>query len=83
VPLYAFCCPECGPFDVHRSMSDAVDAAACPACSRLASRVYTTGAGHSGGPVPGAGRADRARWDRARSGEPVVTGAPSGRPWPR
>ena len=82
MPLYEFCCPDCGPFDVRRGMSDTADGADCPSCARPGRRVYSTGHGLAAGPVPGAGRADRARWDRARSGEPAVTGAPSGRRLP-
>jgi putative FmdB family regulatory protein len=83
MPLYEFCCPGCGPFDVRRGMSDATHPANCPSCAGPGRRVYTTGAGVQAGPVPGARRADRMRWDRARSGEPAVTATPSGRRLPR
>jgi putative FmdB family regulatory protein len=82
VPLYEFHCASCGPFELRRDMQEAADAAACPACAQPAGRRYTTGRSPVG-PVRGASRADRARFDRARSGEPVVTGPPSGRRLPR
>jgi putative FmdB family regulatory protein len=83
VPLYEFRCPRCGPFDLRRDMQDAAAAAPCPSCGGPAQRRYGVGAvALPGGPLRGAGRADRARVDRARSGEPVVTGPPSGRRLP-
>jgi putative FmdB family regulatory protein len=84
VPLYEFRCADCGPFDLRRGMQDAPAAAPCPSCARPAGRVYTvSGGGPSSGPLRGADKLDRARVDRARSGEPVVTGPPSGRRLPR
>jgi putative FmdB family regulatory protein len=84
VPLYEFRCPDCGPFDLRRDMQDAADAALCPSCDKLAQRVYTVLGGPSlTGRLRDATKADRARVDRARSGEPVVTGPPSGRRFPR
>ncbi|WP_100502061.1 FmdB family zinc ribbon protein, partial [Geodermatophilus chilensis] len=83
MPLYEFRCPHCGPFDVHRDMRDAPDSTACPSCDRSARRVYSVGVSRpAGGALRDATRAERARVDRARSGEPVVTGAPSGRRFP-
>ena len=84
MPVYEFRCPACGPFDLHRSMQQDTDAAACPTCTRVAPRSYA-GGGTVGltGPLRGAGRADRARVDRARSGEPRVTAGPAGRRLPR
>ena len=79
MPLYEFRCPDCGPFDLRRDMQDAGGAADCPACSRPARRSYAVAPGGLGrGPMRDADRADRARMDRAISGEPVITGAPSG-----
>jgi putative FmdB family regulatory protein len=84
VPLYEFRCAQCGPFDLRRDMQDAADAAPCPSCAQSAPRVYSVSGGRSSvGPLRGAGKADRARSDRALSGEPVVTGPPSGRRFPR
>ena len=84
MPLYEFRCPQCGPFDLRRDMRDVADAAVCPSCDQPARRVYTVSAGRPwGGPLRDAGKADRARVERARSGEPVITGPPSGRRFPR
>jgi putative FmdB family regulatory protein len=84
VPLYEFRCTDCGPFDLRRDMDDAAPAAPCPSCAQPAQRVYTVSGGRPlTGPLRGADRLDRARVDRARSGEPVITGPPSGRRFPR
>ena len=84
MPLYEFRCPDCGPFDLRRDMADAAATAPCPSCGRPAGRHYGVGAGRPPtAALRDAGRADRARLDRARSGEPVVTGPPSGRRLPR
>ncbi|GAB3347359.1 FmdB family zinc ribbon protein [Modestobacter lapidis] len=83
MPLYEFSCPRCGPFDLHRDMREAASTAACPACDGAAQRRYRVGVGSvATGVLRDAGRADRARVDRARSGEPVVTGPPAGRRLP-
>jgi putative FmdB family regulatory protein len=83
VPLYEFRCPDCGPFDLGLDMQDAAATAPCPACHHPAQRRYRVGAGHPPtGRLRDAGRGDRARIDRARSGEPVVTGPPTGRRFP-
>ncbi len=84
MPLYEFRCPHCGPFDLQRAMQDAATPAPCPSCARPAQRRYTVAAvGPAGGPLRDARRSDRARVDRARSGEPVITGPPTGRRLPR
>ena len=83
MPLYEFRCRSCGPFDLRRDMRDVADAAVCPGCERPARRVYAvSGYGLATGPLRDATRADRARVDRARSGEPAITGPPSGRRFP-
>lgn len=41
MPIYAFRCRECGPFELVRPMTDAGAAAACPGCGDEARRVYT------------------------------------------
>jgi putative FmdB family regulatory protein len=41
VPVYAFTCEGCGPFDLVRPMADASTAAACPKCGAEARRVFT------------------------------------------
>jgi putative FmdB family regulatory protein len=84
VPLYEFRCPRCGPFDLHCAMQDAAATAPCPSCTRPAQRRYSVGVGRPPrGVLRDAGRTDRERVDRARSGEPVITGPPSGRRFPR
>jgi putative FmdB family regulatory protein len=84
VPLYEFRCPDCGPFDLRRDMQDATDTATCPSCAQPARRVYSVPAfSRSTGPLRDATKDDRARVDRARSGEPVITGPPAGRRLPR
>ena len=83
MPLYEFRCPQCGPFDLHRDMRDAAAAAPCPTCDRPAQRRYRVGVGRPPtGVLRDAGPADRARVDRARSGEPTLTGPPTGRRLP-
>ena len=84
MPLYEFRCRACGPFDLRRTMQDAAASARCPCCDRPARRVYSVSEFRpSSGLLRDAAKADRARVDRARSGEPVVTGPPSGRRLPR
>ena len=84
MPLYEFRCPRCGPFDVRCDMRDAAATAPCPSCEGPGERRYGLGVSRRpGGVLRDAGRADRARVDRALSGEPVVTGPPSGRRFPR
>jgi putative FmdB family regulatory protein len=80
VPVYQFRCPGCGPFDLRLALQDDTAAASCPACAQPATRSYrVAGTGFGTGALRGASPADRARVDRARSGEPVRTGSPSGR----
>ena len=80
MPLYEFRCPQCGPFDLRRGMQDVAHAAVCPSCDQPARRVYAVSAcRRSTGPLRDATKADRARVERARSGEPVITGPPAGR----
>jgi putative FmdB family regulatory protein len=38
MPLYAYSCPDCGPFSELRSMAEAADPALCPACGASAPR---------------------------------------------
>ena len=84
MPLYEFRCPSCGPFDLRRDMQEAGQAADCPSCGQPAQRRYTVSRGsRSEGMLRGADKLDRARADRALSGEPVITGPPSGRRLPR
>jgi putative FmdB family regulatory protein len=41
VPLYAFDCAGCGPFELVRPMADAGAPGTCPACGARARRVFT------------------------------------------
>jgi putative FmdB family regulatory protein len=83
MPVYEFQCSACGPFDVRRGMREATDPSHCPACGQLSHRVYTVPGGRSPGSLlSSTSRRDAARIDRARGGEPVVTGPPSGRRLP-
>jgi putative FmdB family regulatory protein len=41
MPIYAFTCTECGPFEVLRPMTQAGAPAACPSCGGPARRVFT------------------------------------------
>jgi putative FmdB family regulatory protein len=83
MPVYEFRCPGCGPFDLRRDLQDDTNAAFCPSCTQPAQRVYSVRGTLPNGPLRDAGKADRVRVDRARSGEPVVTGPPPGRRLPR
>jgi putative FmdB family regulatory protein len=84
VPLYEYRCPECGAFDVRRDPRQASAPLPCPTCSAPARRVYTApGTTLRKGALAGAGAADRARIDRALSGEPTVGGPGAGRALPR
>lgn len=84
VPLYEFRCQSCGPFDLRREMQNASDVATCPSCARSARRVYSVPAFRlENRPLRDAAKVDRRRMERARSGEPLITGPPSGRRLPR
>jgi putative FmdB family regulatory protein len=83
VPLYEYRCDQCGPFDRRRGIDEANVAPPCPQCSEPARRVYTPPRIRArSGPLTGRSAADRARIDRALSGEPTVTSRPGGRPLP-
>jgi putative FmdB family regulatory protein len=41
VPLYAYDCAGCGPFELVRPMAEAGAPVTCPACGALARRVFT------------------------------------------
>ena len=80
MPVYEYRCQPCGPFDQRRGVAEATAPASCPTCAQPAARAYTPPGGRrAGGVLTGAGRSERARIDRARSGEPTVTGPPTGR----
>jgi putative FmdB family regulatory protein len=41
MPIYAFICEGCGPFDIVRPIARASEAAACPTCDGEARRVFS------------------------------------------
>ena len=41
MPVYAFTCAGCGPFELTRPMADAGAPTRCPACGKAARRVFT------------------------------------------
>jgi putative FmdB family regulatory protein len=41
MPVYAFTCEACGPFDLARPMAESGAPARCPSCGADAGRVYT------------------------------------------
>jgi putative FmdB family regulatory protein len=78
MPIYAFDCRMCGPFDVVRGMVDASLPAACPSCGEESRRVYTPpGLALMPGPLR------RARDHEEKSAhEPDVVAERRGRPMP-
>lgn len=42
MPVYAYCCPECGPFEALASMARAADPCQCPECAAAAPRALAT-----------------------------------------
>jgi len=83
MPLYEYRCEACGSFDQRRDSADATSPLDCPSCARPARRVYTApGSRSRSGPLAAAGRGDRARIDRALTGEPARTALPAGRRLP-
>jgi putative FmdB family regulatory protein len=41
MPVYAFACDGCGPFELTRAMSESGAPAHCPSCGAAAARVFT------------------------------------------
>lgn len=82
MPLYEYRCEQCGPFEQRRQSEDASRPLPCPRCSATARRVYTPPAGPARGIAAAAGAGDRNRIERAHTGEPVLTRAPTGRRLP-
>ncbi len=41
MPVYAFTCEGCGPFDLMRPMAESGAPARCPRCGTAAARVFT------------------------------------------
>jgi putative FmdB family regulatory protein len=78
VPIYAFTCEGCGPFELLRPIAEAGSAARCPACGTEARRVFTP---------PGLARLARpARtlldWEDMSAPAPALVTEKRGRPLP-
>ena len=41
MPLYAYKCDDCGPFDKFRRMAEVGNPMPCPECETIATRVFT------------------------------------------
>jgi putative FmdB family regulatory protein len=41
MPIYAYACADCGPFEAHRPASEAGAAGRCPSCGGEGRRVFT------------------------------------------
>jgi putative FmdB family regulatory protein len=78
VPLYAYDCAGCGPFEVARPMAEASLPGTCPACGAPARRVFTPPG------LPLLARPVRRALDSEEKSahEPLVSGAKRGRPLP-
>ncbi|MDX6723327.1 MAG: hypothetical protein QOD44_2060 [Solirubrobacteraceae bacterium] len=78
MPLYAFTCAACGPFELRRAVAEAAAAGDCPACGAVGRRLFTPpGVARMQAPM----RAARTREERSAHA-PDVVGAPAGRPLP-
>jgi putative FmdB family regulatory protein len=78
VPIYAFTCVECGPFEVTRRGAEAAAPAACPGCGAAARRIFTPpGLALLAKPVRGL--LDR---EEKSAHEPDVVARKTGRPLP-
>jgi putative FmdB family regulatory protein len=78
VPIYAFTCAECGPFDVTRPSAEVAAPVACPRCGADARRVFTPpGLALLAKPVRGL--LDR---EEKSAHEPDVVARKTGRPLP-
>jgi len=55
MPIYAFSCPDCGGFDLHRRAAIAAAPAQCPSCGLAGRRGFTPpGLAHLTKPLRGA-----------------------------
>ena len=78
MPVYAFTCAGCGPFDLMRPMAESGAPATCPSCGTTAARVFTPpGLALLDAPIRRALNVE----DRSAH-EPDVVGERSGRPLP-
>lgn len=41
MPLYAYDCGDCGPFDLHRPLGEGGETGRCPACGAEGRRVFS------------------------------------------
>jgi putative FmdB family regulatory protein len=83
VPIYQFTCETCGPFERRRDAASAGEPAACETCGTPARRVFAAPMTRApGDPFASASRDVRARAERSRTGEPMVSHGhtPAGRP---
>ena len=79
MPLYAFTCRVCGPFEVRRSISRLGEPVSCPTCAGPGKRVFTP---------PGLARLARPvrqalETEEASAHEPRVATQKAGRPLPQ
>jgi putative FmdB family regulatory protein len=78
VPIYAYTCAGCGPFELVRPMAESGSAARCPTCEIEARRVFTPpGLARLATPVRSA-----LELEEKSAHEPVVTAEKRGRPLP-
>jgi putative FmdB family regulatory protein len=78
VPIYAFTCGPCGPFEVTRSVAQAGAPAWCPTCGAEARRVFTPpGIALLAKPVRGL-----LELEQKSAHEPAVVSEKTGRPRP-
>ena len=82
MPIYEFACEDCGPFEAWRDHRQSGEAMSCPACGGAARRLFSApGVRAPGNPFSSAAGAERARYERAQTGQPTIGQAPSsGRP---
>lgn len=78
MPLYAFSCAACGPFDLIRSATQAAAPASCPACGATARRVFTP----PGLRLVAPGLRTALDGEERSAHEPEVTAVKRGRPLP-
>jgi putative FmdB family regulatory protein len=78
VPIYAFSCGQCGPFEVTRGMAQAAAPISCPSCGGVARRLFTPPAlARLSKPVRGL-----LDLEQKSAHEPAVVSEKTGRPRP-
>ena len=79
MPLYAFTCGVCGPFEVRRSISRLGEPVSCPTCAGPGKRVFTPpGVRQVSAPLRRAKDLEEKSAD-----QPAVVGERTGRPMPQ